>query len=88
MPGLRKILNEILEEEGYLTLDSVHNIAREHGKKQSTAERTMRQSISPCAIPVLNEKGFIMGYRHSKSVAFAETQEEKNKIIEEQGLLI
>jgi hypothetical protein len=63
--GLRKILNEELSQRKYLSMEEVHRIARSEGHRESNAERRLRQSESPYALPVRSEDPprAILGYR-------------------------
>jgi hypothetical protein len=63
--GLRKILNEELSQRKYLSIEEVHKIARSEGHRESNAERRLRQSESPYALPVRSQSPprAILGYR-------------------------
>jgi hypothetical protein len=44
------------------TLNAIHKLADENGKKESTAERMLRSSESPEVITIYNGKGYVTGY--------------------------
>ena len=64
MKGLKQLLNEQLKQKGYLSLNEVHKIAKELKYKESNAERRLRQSESPNAEPMFDEKHHIIGYKY------------------------
>lgn len=49
----------LLESKGFITLQEVHDIARHYGRKQSTAERAMRDKR---VIAKKNDKNHVVGY--------------------------
>ena len=63
--GLRKILNAELSQRKYLSMAEVHKIARSEGHRESNAERRLRQSESPYALPVRSQDPprAIVGYK-------------------------
>jgi hypothetical protein len=71
MSGLRKtlIMHIRARQPFALSLDEVHQIARGLGKKESNAERQLRQSRSPEIKTNYNDKGHIISYTHAKTQA-------------------
>ena len=61
--SLKANLNERIKHKGYLMRSEVYSIASELGYDQSTALRDLRPSSSPNIKTVLNDKGYITGYR-------------------------
>jgi len=60
--SLKAKLHNTLKTRGYLSLQEVHEIAHQEGKKESNAERRLRASESPQVKPNKNSKGHIVGY--------------------------
>ena len=62
--SLKAELYSQLKFRGYLTLDAVHSIAKEMGKKESNAERTLRPSNSGTFVETdYDDKGQVKGYK-------------------------
>lgn len=61
--GLKKILNDKVKKDGYVSINEIHQLAKDHNHKESYAERELRPSHSPNVEPVRNEKGHNIGYR-------------------------
>ncbi len=61
--GLRTQLNNLIKQQGYLTLTQVYKWAEDNGHKQKTAERVLNPSLSPDIITIKNASGQITGYR-------------------------
>lgn len=60
--GLKQILNEVLEQKGYISLNEAYAIGAKDSFKQKTVERELNPSRSPNVKTLKNEKGQITGY--------------------------
>ena len=61
--GLRKILNDKIKRNGYISINNVHQLAKDCNHKESCAERELRPSRSPNVEALRNEKGHNIGYK-------------------------
>ena len=61
--SLSKLLKEKIYGQKDVRLDVLHQLAQDHGYKQSTAERALRKLSQEGEITrVTNEKGYIVRY--------------------------
>jgi hypothetical protein len=62
--SLKKILNERIIKEGYLSIQEIYQICDDLHYKASNAERRLRPSESPGVEAVYDDKGkYIKGYK-------------------------
>ena len=61
--GLKQILNDKIQDEGYLSVDDVNEICDLNGRKRSNGERRLRPSESPLIVAVRGSRGVIQGYK-------------------------
>jgi hypothetical protein len=50
------------------TLNAIHKLADQEGRKESYAERELRLSKSPEVITIYNGKGYVVGYLWGKDL--------------------
>ena len=60
--SLRKLLNDSIRQNGYLSINDIYKLTEDYGCKRSNAERRLRRSESPNITPVM-KKGYIVGYK-------------------------
>ena len=64
MKGLRILLNEEIERRGFMTINEVHDFAKDLNHKESNAERRLRPSESPNIETIRDKKGNNIGYKY------------------------
>ena len=57
------MLNDKIKRNGYISINNVHQLAKDCNHKESCAERELRPSRSPNVEAVRNEKGHNIGYK-------------------------
>jgi hypothetical protein len=66
--SLKKILHKAIKQKQQISINEVHQIAKDLGYKESTAERTLRESESPQVKTIKNEKGYNIAYRWKNNI--------------------
>lgn len=61
-----QIAYNLVKYNKYLSLDDIHELAKELKIKERTIERRLNKSEAPTWIETLYNKGNIVGYRYSK----------------------
>jgi hypothetical protein len=61
-----QIAYNMIKYNKYLSLDDIHELAKELKIKERTIERRLNKSEAPSWVETLYKKGNIIGYRYSK----------------------
>lgn len=74
MKGLKEKLNQLIKEQGTVSLDQVYAFAKGLGHKEKTAERELNPSRSPNILTLKNEKHQIYGYKYIDPSSYVKSE--------------